>query len=428
MATPITVVSAGGEYMESVVVLEWTAAVGDRVAAGDPLVTVETAKAATEIPAPCEGILSAILAPPGSEVPLSSVLGFVGKDVDDTRSEVEEERTAEGPPPVPLPARDPGASALPGPDLPSGRILASPAARYAAKRRGVALSTVPASSPTGRIKLRDLDAASQAAAAAYARAPADDHAPLRVVASGSGNAPPIVMIHGFGADADSWYPLESRLNRTQRILRIELPNHGGSPKRRVRDFSSLARDIRQAFDDLRLERAHLVGHSLGGACALALADIRPRQIASLALIAPGGLGPVINARFIEGMARATQPASLRPWLRMMVSDDTLISDEFVAAAMFARRDPALRQAQQHMAQDLFPDGTVGFNLNAAMNRLTCPTTIIWGREDEIIPWKDALNAPGRVGLHLFEKTGHVPHLERPEVVLDVLSTVFNKKG
>ena len=188
-------------------------------------------------------------------------------------------------------------------------------------------------------------------------------------------------------------------------------------------------DVNQRYPDLnKFSLIHVTGHSLGGACALALADIRPRKIASLALIAPGGLGPVINAPFIEGMARAAQPASLHPWLRMMVADGSLIGDDFVAVAMSARRDPALRQAQQRMARDLFPDGTVSFDLNAALNRLTCPTRIIWGRRDEIIPWKDALKAPGRVGLHLFERTGHVPHLEQTEAVIKILSGTFQLEG
>lgn len=433
MATPITVDSAGGEYMESVVVLEWTAALGDAVTEGDVIVTVETAKAATEIEAPCSGVLTAIMAEPGSEILLSSILGLIGKDAEDIAFEGAPEPVAVPSEPVSAQQMSPRQDRTEEPAGPaeiatrnsqSGRTIASPAARREADKRGLDLSGVAPSSPTGRIKLRDLETPEALPASASLALPANEPGPLNMVRSGAKSGTPVVMFHGFAADAASWYPLESQLSRKHPVIRIELPNHGKSPKRRVPNFAALAKEIAHAFDDLHLEQAHLVGHSLGGACALALADIRPRKIASLCLIAPGGLGPKINEAFIEGMARASRPASLAPWLQLMVADPALIGADFVGAAMSARRDPRLRAAQQQMARDLFPDGTTSFDLTAAVDRLVCPTRIIWGRADAVLSWRDALKAPGRTGLHLFENTGHVPQLEQTEAVLEILSGLY----
>lgn len=430
MAKPVRVESAGGEYMENVVVLEWAAAVGDAVKAGELLVTIETAKAATEIAVPADGFLTAIFAEPGSEVPLSAVLGLIGATVDDADFAGE---TAQ-PEPVTAVASD-----LPAPDSPvvpppgpadTARRLVSPAARREAAARGLDLRGIHASSPSGRIKLRDLPNAAFSARALPDTLPVglppDDHGPLRVHRSGSKTGVPVLMIHGFGADAPSWYPLERELARSHPVLRMELPNHGTSPRRRVGKFAALARDITAAFDTLNLDQVHLVGHSLGGACALALADIRPRRIASLTLLSPGGLGAAVNGDFIAGLARASQPESLGPWLRVMVADPDLIGDDFVRAAMEARRDPALRAAQVQMGRDLFPDGTQGFDLRAALERLTCPTRMIWGRADSVLPWQQALAAPGRVALHLFDGVGHIPQLERPDEVLALLTAHFSQ--
>lgn len=104
----------------------------------------------------------------------------------------------------------------------------------------------------------------------------------------------------------------------------------------------------------------------------------------------------------------------------MVGDPALIGDDFVAAAMASRADPTLRAAQVQMGRDLFPDATQAFDLRAALDRLQCPTRIIWGRADTVLPWQPALSAPGRVGLHLFDGMGHVPQIERTEEVAAIV--------
>ena len=417
MAETITIGSVGGEYMESVVVLEWAAAVGDAVKAGDLIVTVETAKAATEVEAPCDGFLTAIFADPGAEVPLSAVLGLIGSTVDDIAHVGAPDEAASVAPAMALPQVPATAMQVAA----TGRIIASPAARRAAQGNGIDLRRVAPSSPTGRIKLRDLPAATaEVITAPVVALPPDEPGPLKVHRSGAATGSPILMLHGFGADAQSWFALERLLGRSHPVIRIDLPNHGQSPKRRMPRFAALAREIADAFDALHLETAHIVGHSLGGACAMALADIRPRNVASLTLLAPGGLGARINGEFVDGLARASRPESLGPWLRLMVGDPALIGDDFVAAAMASRAAPALRAAQMQMGRDLFPDATQGFDLRAALDRLQCPARIIWGRADAVVPWQQALAAPGRVGLHLFSGTGHVPQIERTDDVAAII--------
>jgi pyruvate dehydrogenase E2 component (dihydrolipoamide acetyltransferase) len=49
-----------------------------------------------------------------------------------------------------------------------------------------------------------------------------------------------------------------------------------------------------------------------------------------------------------------------------------------------------------------------------------PTRIIWGKRDAIIPWNHALRAPGRVALHLFDGIGHMPQIEQPDLVGQIL--------
>jgi pimeloyl-ACP methyl ester carboxylesterase len=159
-----------------------------------------------------------------------------------------------------------------------------------------------------------------------------------------------------------------------------------------------------------------VGHSLGGALALALADIRAHRVASLTAIAPAGLGAQIDGATIAGLVRATRSESLGPWLKRLVADPTLITEDFARAAMTSRQDPALRAAQTAMAEALFPDSTQAFDLRPALSRLTCPAQLIWGRQDSVLPMTQALVAEGEVGIHLLTGAGHMPHIEVPDRV------------
>jgi len=410
--------------------VEWALQSGATVKAGDLLLTVETAKAATEIEAPCDGVLSAIMAEPGAEVSLDEVIGLIGATAEDTSFEAaaaEHEAEAE----VATAAVTPeGTTKL----AQEGRVVASPAARREAARLGVDLSSIAATSPSGRIKLRDLAGASSATSdndftdaahsAASVTLPNDQAGPLKVFRSGPESGETVVMLHGFAADALTWHLLEPVLASARQIVRIELPNHGQSPKRRMGSFRNLSREIVAAFDALDFEKAHIVGHSLGGACALALADVRPQKVASLALLAPAGLGPEMDGVFAEGLARASRPESLAQWLKRAVADPQIISADFAKAAMDARADPAMRAAQLQMTRDLFPDGTQGFDLRPALGRVLAPTRIVWGRSDAILPWQQALSAPGRVGLHFFDAVGHLLQFERTEEVLSILQDLF----
>jgi pyruvate dehydrogenase E2 component (dihydrolipoamide acetyltransferase) len=425
MATPITAGAVAGEYMETLVIVEWRVSVGDTVAEGDALLTIETAKAAVDIEAPCAGVVSAIFAAAESEVPSAAVLCLIGKDTSDLAYEGGE---AAGTEPGPLSEAAVVIAEAPRAATTSARMVASPAARQAARSAGIDLRAVRASSPSGRIKLRDVAKASQNmpvfAAPAPAGLPVDEHGPLKVHRSGTADGAPVFLIHGFASDAQSWYPLDRHLAKSHPVYSLDLPNHGASPKRQVGSFANLVRDVRETFNALDLDGAHVIGHSLGGALALALADTRPRKVGSLTLIAPGGLDPRVNGDFIAGIARASRPESLEAWLKVMVHDQTLIDPAFVNAVFSARASAELRAAQYHMGETLFADGTQGFDLVAALHRLECPTRIVWGRKDRVLDWHGALQAPGHVGLHLLSDVGHVPQLEAPDLTLGIVAALI----
>ncbi len=388
-------------------IVSWHVAEGAEVTAGDPLFDIETDKAAMEVESPASGVLQHVRAAEGDDVTIGQPVGWIYAEDEDVGAVPDASRPEEGQATPSRPSEE-----VPRPRSPeeTQKIRATPRARKLAREAGVALGDIEGSALRGRVQHADV-------AGVLDRVRADPvSGSLPVIRSGGDEGVPLVLIHGFASDASSWAGLLRFLPKDVPIYRMELPAHGKSPARPASSFQDLVRLVRQAFDLLDLKAAHLVGHSLGGALALALADTRPRQVSRLTLLSPAGLGPEINGKTIAGITRAKRAESLAPWLKTLVATPEIITDNYVQAAWSQRGAPGLRDAQRDLAAALFPDGTQSFDLRAALDRITVPARIIWGREDRIIPWRHALGAPGAVSLNLFERTGHLSHIERAEEV------------
>jgi pyruvate dehydrogenase E2 component (dihydrolipoamide acetyltransferase) len=406
-------------------IMSWHIAEGERVSKGDPLFDIETDKAAMEVEAPADGILHHT-APEGMDIPIGTPCAWLYAEGEEVGAQpapfagqagaTSERKAVEVDAPEhaePAEAELELVDAIAGEA--TGKVRATPRARSLASGAGLNIADLIGTGPRGRIQALDVE--NEIALRDTRPAPLvspvvfkAETGSLAVTRSKGGTGTPIVMIHGFASDATSWAPMETHLKHRP-LIRIDLPGHGKSPKLRIDSFAELVREVRRAFDDLNLDAAHLVGHSLGGAVSIALADTRAKRLSSLTLIAPAGLGPDINGDALSGICRATRAESLGPWLRSLVANKDIVTDSYVRLAMAGREDTNLRAAQSRLADALFPDGVQAFDLRAALERIDTPTRIIWGKQDAIIPWNHALRAPGKMALHLFDGVGHMPHIE-----------------
>src|SRR5439155_4392599 len=99
---------------------------------------------------------------------------------------------------------------------------------------------------------------------------------LRVLDLGAGDATPVVLVHGFGADLNGWMFTQPALAETRRAVALDLPGHGGSIKQvGAGDAETLAASVADAIAALGLAKLHLVGHSMGGAIAATVARADP---------------------------------------------------------------------------------------------------------------------------------------------------------
>lgn len=381
---PILLDQAAGEYMRAVLVTEWHKAPGEAVRTGDTLVTVETAKAATEVEADRDGWLAMIDVPQGEEAPLGVPLGRL-TDTEGERASAAPKHAATRPalPDAPQVSRD-------------GRIRASPYARRLALERNVALDRLTGSGPDGRIKARDLPLSGR---------------PDREAET------PTVLLHGFGADRTAWHGLRALLSGP--VIALDLPGHGSRADRPAYSIEAIADDLAAQLEEWGVEEIHLVGHSLGGAAALALIASGRVSVRSLALIAPAGLGAPVSRGFTQALLAAHSEAEMQAVLERLVADPAHLPRALAAASLKRLEDGDNRDTLSRMEQALFVQGRA-FDQRAVLARLSVPVRVIRGTADRVIPQAGANTLPAQVALHVMPGIGHMPQIEAPDLVARML--------
>jgi len=246
---------------------------------------------------------------------------------------------------------------------------------------------------------------------------------FRYLALGEGEGPPIVFIHGFGGDLNNWQFNQEALAENRATYAVDLPGHGGSSKDLGSanvDVGALAKAVVDFLDAKNVGKAHLVGHSLGGAVALDLALNHADRVASATLVCSAGLGPEINMAYIDGFMQAKRRKQLEPVLAMLVADPDMVSREMIEDVLKFKRLDGVEAALNRIIDDNFAGGRQALELTSRLGELTVPVQVIWGRQDQIIPASHAEGLPASVPVHVFDHAGHMVHMEKAAEVNDLL--------
>jgi pyruvate dehydrogenase E2 component (dihydrolipoamide acetyltransferase) len=236
---------------------------------------------------------------------------------------------------------------------------------------------------------------------------------LRYLRLGPQDGLPILFLHGFGADLNTWMFTQPALAEGRRVFALDLPGHGGSAKEvGPGDIVCLTDAAEGAAAALGIERVHLVGHSMGGAIAASLAQRRPEAVATLTLIASAGLGPEINMAFIDGFVRASRRREAVEVLGLLVNDPALVSRTMIEDVLRFKRLDGVAAALATIVEAWFKGGRQSFDLAGQIAALEIPVQIIWGAEDRIIPVAHAKAFLERKPVHILEQAGHLPHMEK----------------
>lgn len=228
---------------------------------------------------------------------------------------------------------------------------------------------------------------------------------------------PVILLHGFGGDRTTWLTIQNALASSRRSIAFDLPGHGealGWPT--VGNASIAAKAVIQSLDALDLSNVHLVGHSMGGAIAALIAFRAPERISSLTLLAPGGFGPEINHKLLRRYAVATDPAEMEMLLEQFFGWEFKLPRYLAQSVAESRTKPGASATLQTIAEEII-DGDIQKTLpRKELSELPMPVKVIWGTQDRVLPTRQSHKLPGIVATHIFERVGHMPHLEIPEEV------------
>lgn len=226
---------------------------------------------------------------------------------------------------------------------------------------------------------------------------------------------PVILLHGFGADRQTWSTIQARLGKSVRSIAFDLPGHGEAldwPT--VGNAAVAAKAVAQSLDALGLEKVHLAGHSMGGAVAALVALRAPERVGSLTLLAPGGFGPEINHRLLRRYAGATDPQDMSVLLEQFFGWEFKLPKFLATALAESRSRPGAAATLEAIADEII-DGSVQRTLpRHELAQLAMPIKVMWGTQDRVLPTRQAHKLPGIVATHIFERVGHMVHLEVPD--------------
>jgi len=228
---------------------------------------------------------------------------------------------------------------------------------------------------------------------------------------GEGEAPPLVLLHGFGGDINIWVFNQEALSEAGRtVYALDLPGHGQSSKNvGDGDLGSLVDVVSGFMDEMGIEKAHLVGHSMGGAVAASFAMSYPDRASSLVLISSAGLGEEINGDYIEGFIAANRRKEMKRVLALLFANPDLLTRRLVNDELRFKRMDGVDEALRTLADKMFPDGRQADVPD--LSGLEVPMLAIWGQDDRILPVSHTENLPENAAVEVLENTGHMPQME-----------------
>lgn len=251
-----------------------------------------------------------------------------------------------------------------------------------------------------------------------------------------GQGPAVVLLHGFGGSMWQWEYQQTDLSARHRVVTLDLLGSGLSDKPAV-DYRPdlLIESFRGFLDALHIERASLVGNSMGAGLAIAFALTYPDRVDRLVLIS--GLPPDIKTKLASPMMKRAVETRTPVWLiefgnrlfgssatetvlKEIVFDHSLLTPAVLERSNRNRRRPGLMRPLMSL-RDHLPEWESQFA--SRLHALAHPALIIWGEKDLLFPPRVGEEMQRLIPhsiLHLLPNAGHIPQWEQPGLVNQLL--------
>ncbi|MGH2840497.1 MAG: alpha/beta fold hydrolase, partial [Solirubrobacteraceae bacterium] len=244
-----------------------------------------------------------------------------------------------------------------------------------------------------------------------------------------GEGPPLLFVHGLSGCWQNWLENIPFFARDHRVIAVDLPGFGRSdmPAEDI-SMSAYADTVDVLLDEFGVDSVRLVGNSMGGFIGAELAIRYPARVERLVLVSAAGLSldkirterahgvrhRAENAAFfylgwLAGKTDAvTRRPKLREWLLLLVAaHPARLSPELISEQIAGTGKPGFMPAL---------DAMLHYPLRDRLEKIACPTFIVWGTKDILVPVKDAYEFERLITDSrkvIYKDTGHVPMLERP---------------
>lgn len=255
-----------------------------------------------------------------------------------------------------------------------------------------------------------------------------DGRPLNLVDIGSG--PALLLVHGLAGAWQNWLENIPALACRYRVIAVDLPGFGESETpTHLMSVSGYARTLDALCQALGLDQVSVVGNSMGGFVAAELAIRSPARVRALGLVASTGLS-VERARadrhrgirnrlenvlffYTSWLVRRFPSLALRPRIRQWMLGAIVAHPERLSGRLTAELVRGIDKPRLNTALDTL----TRYPIRDRLGEIACPTLIVWGAEDRLVPLSDAAEfewlIPGSRRV-TYPDTGHAPMLERPE--------------
>ena len=228
---------------------------------------------------------------------------------------------------------------------------------------------------------------------------------LNVAYQSAGEGDAVVLLHGWGGEADSFKPVFQWLSQTHKVYALDLPGFGKSDTPPTAwGTADYAQCVTAFFEELGIRKAHLIGHSFGGRISIILGAEHPEKVAKLILVDSAGIKPRRTAKYYFRVSLAKVGKLLRRWGTYGAR---------VANALSRRVGSSDYQRAGAMRATLVK--VVNEDLRPLLARIAAPALLIWGADD-----KDTPVAYGKImekeipdaGLVVLEQAGHFSYLDK----------------
>ncbi|HEY7225623.1 MAG TPA: alpha/beta fold hydrolase [Micromonosporaceae bacterium] len=243
-----------------------------------------------------------------------------------------------------------------------------------------------------------------------------------------GTGTPLVVLHGGGPGASAWSNFGRNVPvfaQRYRVLAVDQPGFGRSVTNGIAGnyFTHAADALKALLDVLGIAKVHLLGNSLGGGTAVRFALSYPGRAERLVLMGPGGLSinvfapdPTEGVRRISDFATDPTPQKLAAFLRTLVFNQSLVTDDLVQERFAAASQPEALASLAAFGRSFYDPATFEDGmLWRQAHRLRHEVLLIWGREDRVNPLDGALVALKTIRkaqLHVFSGCGHWAQVEK----------------